>query len=169
LRKEFPTFANKTTDDLSDILKFEDLFQSYFNGLDQVQMTKTVQLELELGNENLSRKILGQAPELTELRQYIIDKQTILDSLTTNFYEQIKTQHDAMKPYTPHHLQADLQKSADRADRESDALAQQFLYGDAPRRTSGSYGDAPPADALPSPLDHDQFVKRFKQSRKTYH
>ncbi|KAJ1974797.1 hypothetical protein H4R35_003448 [Dimargaris xerosporica] len=158
LQTEFPTFANKSAEDLEDILKYEDLFQSYFDGLEQVQMTKTVQLELEIGNETLSKKILGQEKEMGDLRQTIMDRQAILDSLTTAFYEKIKTQHDATKPFAPSHLLQGLKSAARQADQDSDQLAQQFLYG-APEGGNGSPG-----------LDSaDQFVKEFRQRRKQYH
>ncbi|KAJ1660854.1 hypothetical protein IWQ61_000263 [Dispira simplex] len=165
LRNEFPTFANKTADDLEDILKFEDLFQSYFDGLEQVQMTKTVQLELETGNESLAKKILAQESELTELRQSIVDRQAILDSLTTNFYEQIKSQHTALKRYNPHHLISELEQEAQRADQESDQCAQNFLYGPSYGTTLNSSVDSCSSQSM----DHDQFVKQFLQHRKRYH
>ncbi|KAJ1979568.1 hypothetical protein H4R34_002779 [Dimargaris verticillata] len=159
LQTEFPTFANKSAEDLEDILKYEDLFQSYFDGLEQVQMNKTVQLELEIGNETLSKKILGQEKDMDELRQTIADRQAILDSLTTAFYEKIKTQHDAIKPFAPSHLLQGLKSAAHQADQDSDQLAQRFLY-DAAGGNNGSPGLVDSAD---------QFVKEFRQRRKQYH
>ncbi|KAJ2356305.1 hypothetical protein IWW50_004660, partial [Coemansia erecta] len=35
LKEQFPTFANKSADDLEDLLRFEDLFQAHIDGLEQ--------------------------------------------------------------------------------------------------------------------------------------
>ncbi|KAJ1920981.1 hypothetical protein IWQ60_006870 [Tieghemiomyces parasiticus] len=175
LRKDFPTFANKSAEDLQDILTYEDLFLSYFNGLDQVQMTKTVQLELEQGNEALSRRILNQEPDLAQLRQTIVDQQAVLDSLTTNFYERIKTQLDVVKPFAPSQLLGELQREVDRADRESDAVAQTFLYERSQHHAAtsspagGEEATGTSSSVAAPGMDHDQFIRQFKNARKQYH
>lgn len=148
LKKDFPTFANKSADDLEDLLRFEDLFQAHIDGLEQVQTTRTFEYELREGNERLAEQNLRSEPELVKLRENVAELQTFANSLTSRVFELMQEQADSQVPFSPQVLLQKLRDECKELDGESEKLAGDFMEGD---------------------MEAEDFVRRYKELRTRYH
>ncbi|KAJ1956276.1 hypothetical protein EC988_001434 [Linderina pennispora] len=153
LREHFPTFANKSADDLEDLLRYEDLFQAHIDGLEQVQLTRTLEYELRVENESLAEINLTAEPELKKMRDKVAELQAVAGSLTTRLYELVQEHVDLQKPYSPQTLIQRMNDEANQLDIKSNEVLDNF------RDHSGTIGLA----------ECDDFIKQYKQLRKSYH
>ncbi|KAJ1661862.1 hypothetical protein IW140_006358 [Coemansia sp. RSA 1813] len=127
LKEQFPTFANKSADDLEDLLRFEDLFQAHIDGLEQVQLMRTLEYELREENERLAEVNLSAEDELRKMRENVAELQMFASSLTTRLYELVQEHVDMQKPYSPLVLLQRMRDEWRRADDEAELLGTGFL------------------------------------------
>ncbi|KAJ2701037.1 hypothetical protein H4R19_005438, partial [Coemansia spiralis] len=153
LKEQFPTFANKSADDLEDLLRFEDLFQAHIDGLEQVQLMRTLEYELREENERLAEVNLSAEEELRKMRDNVAELQMFASSLTTRLYELVQEHLDLQKPYAPNVLLAKLRNEATALDEQSEALATRFM-------DSAGSDDA---------MECEEFVRQHKDLRTRYH
>ncbi|PVU97294.1 hypothetical protein BB561_000631 [Smittium simulii] len=156
LQDYYPTFANKGVEDLEDLLKYNDLFQSHFSGIEQVQMTRTLQYELRqqglaLANENLAKKAA-----LEETRRKVEEKTIILNSLTTDFYENSSYLLELQKKYSKKQQTENLAKKVAGLENDTETLVDTFI--------ESSELDTPKTDA-----QVDAFLREFVTCRTKYH
>ncbi|KAI9504342.1 hypothetical protein GGI25_004986 [Coemansia spiralis] len=153
LHEQFPTFANKSADDLEDLLRFEDLFQAHIDGLEQVQLMRTLEYELREENERLAEVNLSAEDELRKMRENVAELQMFASSLTTRLYELVQEHLDMQKPYSPLVLLQRLKDEFRKMDGESEQLANEFL--DKSESVEAS--------------ECEEFVRQYKQLRTKYH
>ncbi|KAJ1896559.1 hypothetical protein LPJ66_003914 [Kickxella alabastrina] len=124
---QFPTFANKSADDLEDLLRYADLFQAHIDGLEQIQLMRTLEYELREENERLAKVNLSSEDELKRMREGVAELQMFASSLTTRLYELVQEHLDLQKPYSPAVLLARAKREAREADEEAERRAEGFL------------------------------------------
>ncbi|PVU98800.1 hypothetical protein BB559_001262 [Furculomyces boomerangus] len=129
LNDYYPTFANKGADDLEDLLKYNDLFQTHFDGLEQVQMTRTLQYELRQQSLALAKKNLESKETLEELRNQVEKKSAVLDSLTTSFYQLSSKMVNLQRSYSAKNQLNKLVSKMGELENESENLIEKFLVG----------------------------------------
>ncbi|KAJ1857505.1 hypothetical protein GGH12_002182 [Coemansia sp. RSA 1822] len=153
LKEQFPTFANKSADDLEDLLRFEDLFQAHIDGLEQVQLMRTLEYELREENERLAEVNLSAEEELRKMRDNVAELQMFASSLTTRLYELVQEHLDLQKPYSPNVLLAKLKEEYMKLDEQSEEAAAKFMDKDGPVEAA----------------DCEEFVRQYKDLRAKYH
>ncbi|KAI9469502.1 hypothetical protein LPJ78_005268 [Coemansia sp. RSA 989] len=153
LKEQFPTFANKSADDLEDLLRFEDLFQAHIDGLEQVQLMRTLEYELREENERLAEVNLSAEEELRKMRDNVAELQMFASSLTSRFYELVQEHLDLQKPYSPTVLLAKLREECAELDTQSEDLATALMSKD---------GTIEAAEC-------EDFVRQYKDLRAKYH
>ncbi|KAJ1791768.1 hypothetical protein LPJ59_004939 [Coemansia sp. RSA 2399] len=127
LKEQFPTFANKSADDLEDLLRFEDLFQAHIDGLEQVQLMRTLEYELREENERLAEVNLSAEDELRKMRENVAELQMFASSLTSRLYELVQEHVDMQKPYSPLVLLQRMRDEWRRSDDEAEVLGAEFV------------------------------------------
>ncbi|KAF7722821.1 hypothetical protein EC973_002666 [Apophysomyces ossiformis] len=120
----------------------------FFNSLERVQRMKTVEEELRNGNENLAHKNLGREDQLLRLRAEVNDMEKEYRAVKADFEEKERQQQEAFSRFTASTVLTRLKASVYESDELSESVAQSFLDGN---------------------LDHDSFVKQFRELRKVYH
>ncbi|KAJ2720832.1 hypothetical protein GGI07_004354 [Coemansia sp. Benny D115] len=155
LKEQFPTFANKSAEDLEDLLRYEDLFQAHIDGLEQVQVMRTLEYELREENERLAQVNLSSESELKKMRENVAELQMFASSLTTRLYELVQEHLDLQKPYSPLVLLQRLCKEAEEADAESERASERFL-------AAGEGGVVDGAEC-------EEFVRQYRALRARYH
>ncbi|KAJ2810718.1 hypothetical protein FBU31_001288 [Coemansia sp. 'formosensis'] len=153
LGEQFPTFANKSADDLEDLLRFEDLFQAHIDGLEQVQLMRTLEYELREENERLAEVNLSSEDELRKMRDSVAELQMFASSLTSRLYELVQEHLDLQKPYSPMLLLQRLRDEVKALDEQAETSARAFMAGDAPIESG----------------ECEDFVRTYKQLRLRYH
>ncbi|KAJ2744934.1 hypothetical protein GGI20_002584 [Coemansia sp. BCRC 34301] len=153
LGEQFPTFANKSADDLEDLLRFEDLFQAHIDGLEQVQLMRTLEYELREENERLAEVNLSSEEELRKMRDNVAELQMFASSLTSRLYELVQEHLDLQKPYSPLLLLQRLRDECTAVDEQAENVAAGFMRGDS------DIGSA----------ECEDFVKQYKALRTRFH
>ncbi|KAJ1717933.1 hypothetical protein LPJ61_007032, partial [Coemansia biformis] len=149
----FPTFANKSADDLEDLLRFEDLFQAHIDGLEQVQLMRTLEYELREENERLAEVNLSAEDELRKMRDNVAELQMFASSLTTRLYELVQEHLDLQKPYAPNVLLGKLRGEYRSLDVQSEELATKFMD----------------KESVVESTECEEFVRQYKELRSKYH
>ncbi|KAJ2373402.1 hypothetical protein IW150_003640 [Coemansia sp. RSA 2607] len=152
LKEQFPTFANKSADDLEDLLRYEDLFQAHIDGLEQIQLMRTLEYELREENERLAQVNLSSEPELKKMRENVAELQMFANSLTTRLYELVHQHLDLQKPYSPLVLLRRLNDECKEVDAKSEEISNEFLQ----------------KESIDS-NECEEFVKQYKALRTKYH
>ncbi|KAJ2079153.1 hypothetical protein H4R24_003983 [Coemansia sp. RSA 988] len=153
LKEQFPTFANKSADDLEDLLRFEDLFQAHIDGLEQVQLMRTLEYELREENERLAEVNLSAEEELRRMRDNVAELQMFASSLTTRLYELVQEHLDLQKPYSPNALLRRLKEEYREMDQKSEEMSSSFMA----------------KDGVVEAAQCEDFVRQYKDLRARYH
>ncbi|KAJ2494364.1 hypothetical protein IWW47_004665 [Coemansia sp. RSA 2052] len=153
LHEQFPTFANKSADDLEDLLRFEDLFQAHIDGLEQVQLMRTLEYELREENERLAEVNLSSEDELRKMRDNVAELQMFASSLTSRLYELVQEHLDLQKPYSPMLLLQRLRDECRLLDDQADTVAAAFMAKDEPIDSA----------------ECEEFVRQYKSLRSRFH
>ncbi|KAJ2893777.1 hypothetical protein GGI21_001969 [Coemansia aciculifera] len=153
LHEQFPTFANKSADDLEDLLRFEDLFQAHIDGLEQVQLMRTLEYELREENERLAEVNLSSEEELRKMRENVAELQMFASSLTSRLYELVQEHLDLQKPYSPLLLLQRLKDECREVDGQAEDVAKRFLDKE---------------DKIDS-AECEDFVKQYRALRARFH
>ncbi|KAI8334381.1 hypothetical protein BC941DRAFT_432849 [Chlamydoabsidia padenii] len=148
VNSEYIAIMNKSPEEIEELLSNETAFDIFFNDLDRVKNLKTVQEELWNGNENQAHKNLSQEDAVTKLRAEVQDLNTQYTSLKSMFMEKERQQQEAFNRFSSSTVLTRLKAGVYESDDLSESVAQSFLEGS---------------------LDHDSFVKQFRELRKVYH
>ncbi|KAG5648363.1 hypothetical protein DXG03_004935 [Asterophora parasitica] len=163
LLAEFPELAHLSREDLEDLLTDPLYFQAIFHSLDRVKALYQAQAELGMANESIANNNLRLQESLYKLRS---DTQEAFDeakALEKRWKELEKEQRDVYQRFTPQFLLMRLRHSITAQDDASEALASTFIQQQPPS-TTGT-GTSTPQGAM----GVDEFIKEFKELRKTYH
>ncbi|KAJ1821078.1 hypothetical protein LPJ56_001212 [Coemansia sp. RSA 2599] len=152
LQEQFPTFANKSADDLEDLLRYEDLFQAHIDGLEQIQVMRTLEYELREENERLAQVNLSSEEELKKMRENVAELQMFASSLTTRLYELVQQHLDLQKPYSPLVLLRRLRDEGRAVDEQSERVVGEFMDRD-----------------VVESADCEEFAKSYKALRTRFH
>ncbi|KAG2187949.1 hypothetical protein INT44_000699 [Umbelopsis vinacea] len=139
---------SKSNEELEELLSNESAFEMFFQQLDQVQEQKTVQEELRRGNELFANKNLSVKDELQQLQQEVSALDAEWKEVWQKFQENDQRQQAAFNRFSTANIIGRLRAAALECDDLSESVAQSFLDGS---------------------LDHDTFVKQFRDLRKVYH
>jgi len=139
---------SKSNEELEELLSNDAAFEMFFQQLDQVQEQKTVQEELRRGNELFAKKNLAVKDELEKLQQEVSALDAEWKEVWQQFQENDQRQQAAFNRFSTNNIITRLRAAAMECDDLSESVAQSFLDGS---------------------LDHDTFVKQFRDLRKVYH
>ncbi|KAI9311261.1 hypothetical protein BX666DRAFT_1999659 [Dichotomocladium elegans] len=145
---EYNAIVNRSPEDIEELLTNDTAFEMFFNSLERVQNMKTVREELRNGNENLANKNLSRQDSLQALDAQVKALDLEYRQLKGQFEEKERQQNDAFNRFSSATVMTRLKASIQESDELSESVAQSFLDGN---------------------LDHDGFVKQFRELRKVYH
>ncbi|KAI8379306.1 uncharacterized protein BYT42DRAFT_322208 [Radiomyces spectabilis] len=146
--QEYTMIMNKTSAEVEELLSNDLPFEMFFNSLERVKGLKTVQEELMNGNENLAHKNLSREDQLAKLRTDVMNLNDEYRQEKHAFDEKERLQQEAYSRFSSSTVLTRLKASVYESDDLSESVAQSFLDGN---------------------LDHDSFVKQFRELRKVYH
>ncbi|KAJ1678802.1 hypothetical protein EV182_003329 [Spiromyces aspiralis] len=161
LQSKYPTFANKSLQDVEDLLKYPELFHSYFEGLEDVQKMHLSRAELFAQRRQLAEQNLRHMEELEKLRSTVKEQETLAESLNLAFSQLVHVQAEALRPYMPLAMLGRLKSAAQAAEEESEELITYFLSGSSNVSAAGT--------PQPSSSELESFVAKFLEVRKKYH
>ncbi|KAI0260245.1 hypothetical protein BC834DRAFT_558363 [Gloeopeniophorella convolvens] len=159
LTNEFPELAHLTREDLEDMLTDPNYFQAVFHSLTKVNELYQNQEELGLANESIANQNLALRDELYQLRSETKDTFDEAKSLEARWAELQREQREVYQRFTPQFLLMRLRHATTAQDDLSETLASSFM-----RSTSSG-----PSAANTNGKEVDDFVKEFRELRKTYH
>ncbi|KAI9244569.1 hypothetical protein BDA99DRAFT_528972 [Phascolomyces articulosus] len=145
---EYASIANKSAEELEQLLTDDVAFELFFNSFERIRSMKTVQEELRIGNENLAQKNIGNEENILKLRSETKQLDEEYRKLRSEFDEKERQQHEAFNRFSSSTVLTRLKASVYESDELSESVGQSFLDGN---------------------LDHDSFVKQFRELRKVYH
>ncbi|RUS23074.1 hypothetical protein BC937DRAFT_92737 [Endogone sp. FLAS-F59071] len=145
---ECPPIMGMSEEELEELLADDYAFTRFFDELEQVRNMRIVQEELRSGNETLANKNLSKEAELKQLQATVTELNDQYQELRSEFDEKILLQQEALKRFSRSALLARLRSAVYESDELSESIAQSFLDGK---------------------LDHDVFVREFRELRKVYH
>ncbi|KAI7858297.1 hypothetical protein BDC45DRAFT_602854 [Circinella umbellata] len=145
---EYGSIANKSAEELEQLLTDDIAFELFFSSFERIRSMKTVQEELRNGNENLAQKNIGKEDTVLKLRSEAKELDEEYRKLRSEFDEKERQQHEAFNRFSSSTVLTRLKASVYESDELSESVGQSFLDGN---------------------LDHDSFVKQFRELRKVYH
>ncbi|KAL4251785.1 VPS37 family protein [Abortiporus biennis] len=160
LLADYPQLSQLSREDLEDLLTDPRYFDAVFHSLPQVKALYQAQAELGSANEAIAKNTLTLQEPLFKLRA---DTQAAFEEakqLEARWKELEREQREVYQRFTPQFLLMRLKHATTAQDELSEALASSFVHGTSP--------DAGSANAA-NGKDVDDFVKEFKELRKTYH
>ncbi|KAI0297730.1 hypothetical protein BC826DRAFT_907496 [Russula brevipes] len=159
LTTEFPELSNLTREDLEDILADPAYFEAIFHALPKVKELYKGQAELGLANESIANQSLALQDDLYKLRSESKDAFDKAKTLEARWAELQREQKEVYQRFTPQFLLMRLRHATTAQDDLSETLASTFV------RSTSSEPAATPATGK----EVDDFVKEFRELRKTYH
>ncbi|CAL1712871.1 unnamed protein product [Somion occarium] len=157
LLADFPELSHLSREDLEEILADPQYFQAVFHSLNQVKALYQSQAELGLANESIARNNLVLQEPLYQLRSEAKEAFDEAKRLEARWKEVEREQREVYQRFTPQFLLMRLKHATTAQDELSEALASSFVQG--------SSADSSATEGK----DVDEFVKEFKELRKTYH
>lgn len=145
---EYTAINKLSIEDIEEILSNDTAFDIFFHSLDRVKNLKAFQEDLRNGNETLAHKNLSREDQLIKLRTEIQGLDSDYKLLKLEFEEKERLQQEAFNRFSVSTVLTRLKASVYESDELSESVAQSFLEGN---------------------LDHDNFVKQFREFRKVYH
>ncbi|TDL23303.1 hypothetical protein BD410DRAFT_897743 [Rickenella mellea] len=156
LLTEYPELSHLSREDLEDLLNDPAYFQAFFHSLPRVKAVLDGQVELGLANETVAKSNLSLQERLYALRQETNDAFTEAKSLEARWAQVDREQKELYQRYNQQFLLMRLRHATTAQDDASEALASSFVqHTPSAGETNGK--------------DVDDFVKEFKELRKTYH
>ncbi|KAJ8463858.1 hypothetical protein ONZ51_g9975 [Trametes cubensis] len=159
LTTEFPELAHLSREDLEDLLADPAYFQAIFHTLPQVKLLYQGQAELGSANESIARHNLTYQDDLYKLRSETQEAFDRAKGLEARWKEIEKEQREVYQRFDPQFLLMRLRHATIAQDDLSEARANAFVQG----------SPSDPGPASLSGKDIDDFVKEFRELRKTYH
>ncbi|KAL0094555.1 hypothetical protein F4703DRAFT_1819430 [Phycomyces blakesleeanus] len=145
---EYMAISHTTPEQAHELLTSDYAFDLFFHSLERVQNLKTVQGELRNGNESIAYKNLNRQDGLTLLRSEVEALDAEYKKLKEEFDVKEQQQQEAFSRFSASTVLTRLKSGVYEYDEMSESVAQSFLDGD---------------------LNHDVFVKQFREMRKVYH
>ncbi|KAF8606829.1 hypothetical protein BDV93DRAFT_468437 [Ceratobasidium sp. AG-I] len=158
LMQDFPELANLSREDLESLLTDPAYFQAIFHTLGHTKAMLTSQSELGMANEAIAKRNLALQNELYDLRSTTKEAYDRAKDLQNRWALVDREQREVYQRFTPSFLLMRLRHSTTAQDDASEAAAAAFVQ---------SSQTTKPAEAPPQELD--DFVRDFKELRKTYH
>ncbi|KAJ7927995.1 hypothetical protein B0H13DRAFT_1013759 [Mycena leptocephala] len=168
LLNDFPELADLSREDLEDLLNDPVYFQAIFHSLSRVKAMYQSQAELGMANESIANHNLALQEPLYKLRAETQEAFDDAKNLEARWKDVEREQREVYQRFSPQFLLMRLKHSKTAQDDASEALASAFVQQSA---TSGSYGGGS-GTGTPngsSGKEIDDFVREFKDLRKTYH
>nr|VWP00953.1 AAA domain-containing protein [Ganoderma boninense] len=175
LTADFPELAHLSREDLEDLLADQQYFQAVFHTLPQVKLLYQGQADLGSANESIASTSLPppspwsrlMVPEnnialqdnLYRLRSETQDAFDRAKQLEARWKEVEKEQREVYQRFDPQFMLMRLRHATTAQDDLSEARANAFVQGSV----------ADPGDVPVTNKDIDDFVKEFRELRKTYH
>ncbi|KAH8104697.1 hypothetical protein BXZ70DRAFT_610253 [Cristinia sonorae] len=156
LLTDFPELSHLSREDLEDLLVDPQYFQAVFHTLNQVKAMYQAQAELGLANETIAKNALTLQEPLYKLRSETKDAFDEAKQLEARWKDVEREQREVYQRFTPQFLLMRLKHATTAQDDASEALASSFVQGTA-------------SDSVSNGKDIDDFVKEFREMRKTYH
>jgi len=170
LFEDFPETADLSREDLEDLLTDPTYFHTFFHSLPRVKAMFQGQSELGMANESIAKRNLALQDDLYRMRSETQDAFDEARSLQARWRELDREQKELYQRYTQSFLLLRLRHAATAQDELSESLASSFI------RQSPSDSYAQPSDPSSSGSGNDatgrevdEFIKQFKELRKTYH
>jgi len=170
LAEEFPETTELSREDIEDLLTDPTYFHAFFHSLPRVKAMFQGQSELGMANESIAKRNLALQDDLYRLRS---ETQAAFDEaqmLQVRWRELDREQKELYQRYTQSFLLLRLRHAATAQDELSESLASSFIrqspsvsYTQSFEPSSSGNGN----DAVGKEVD--EFVKQFKELRKTYH
>ncbi|KAH0832046.1 hypothetical protein J3R83DRAFT_12953 [Lanmaoa asiatica] len=139
-----------------DLLNDPAYFQAIFHSLSSVKSLYQSQTELGMANEAIAQTNLSLQDRLYQLRSETKDAFDQAKSLEARWKEVEREQKEVYQRFSPQFLHLRLRHATTDQDNASEALASSFV------QSSSSSGSNDASDV-------DDFVKEFRELRKTYH
>ncbi|EKM51876.1 uncharacterized protein PHACADRAFT_127852 [Phanerochaete carnosa HHB-10118-sp] len=156
LLRDFPELSHLTREDLEDLLADPVYFQAIFHSLDRVKALYQAQAELGMANESIAKNNLALQESLYQLRSDTKDAFDEAKQLEARWKEVEREQRELYQQrHDPQFLLMRLKHATTAQDDLSEASALSFIKS--------------VPDAVPNGKDVDDFVKEFRELRKTYH
>ncbi|KAI0822020.1 hypothetical protein BC628DRAFT_1328292 [Trametes gibbosa] len=159
LMADFPELAHLAREDLEDLLADPAYFQAIFHSLPQVKLLYQGQADLGAANENIAKNNLAYQEDLYKLRSETQEAFDKAKSLEARWKDIEKEQREVYQRFDTQFLLMRLRHATIAQDDISEARANAFVQGSA----------SDPSPAGLSGKDIDDFVKEFRELRKTYH
>ncbi|ETW81694.1 hypothetical protein HETIRDRAFT_318186 [Heterobasidion irregulare TC 32-1] len=159
LLTEFPELSHLSREDLEDMLVDPAYFQAVFHTLTTVKELYRAQAELGLANESIAKQNLSVQDEVYRMRSETKDAFDEAKALEARWAELEREQKEVFQRFNPQFLLMRLRHATTAQDDLSEALASTFV------RSSASEVPSPSTNGK----DVDDFVKEFRELRKTYH
>ncbi|KAH9991277.1 hypothetical protein BJV77DRAFT_1008681 [Russula vinacea] len=158
LTAEFPELSHLTREDLEDMLAEPAYFQAIFHTLSKVKELYQSQAELGIANVTVANQNLALQDGYTN---YVQRPRCFRrrESIRSQVDRAAREQKEVYQRFTPQFLLMRLRHATTAQDDLSEALASTFV------RSTSSEPAATPA----SGKEVDDFVKEFRELRKTYH
>lgn len=158
LMQDFPELANLSREDLESLLSDPAYFQAIFHTLGHTKAMLASQSELGMANEAIAKRNLALQNELYDLRSTTKDAYDRAKDLQNRWAVVDREQREVYQRFTPSFLLMRLRHATTAQDDASEAASAAFVQ---------SSQTTKPAEATPQELD--DFVRDFKELRKTYH
>ncbi|TFK81454.1 hypothetical protein K466DRAFT_557892 [Polyporus arcularius HHB13444] len=159
LTAEFPELAHLSREDLEDLLADPQYFQAIFHSLPQVKLLYQGQAELGSANESIAKNNLALQDDLYRLRGETQEAFDRAKQLEARWKEIEKEQREVYQRFDPQFLLMRLRHATTAQDDLSEARANALVQGSASDPDAGTL----------TGKDIDEFVKEFRELRKTYH
>ncbi|PIL22354.1 hypothetical protein GSI_15042 [Ganoderma sinense ZZ0214-1] len=159
LTADFPELAHLSREDLEDLLTDPQYFQAVFYTLPQVKLLYQGQADLGSANESIAKNNLALQDHLYKLRSETQDAFDRAKQLEARWKEVEKEQREVYQRFDPQFMLMRLRHATTAQDDLSEARANAFVQGSV----------ADPGDVPVTSKEIDDFVKEFRELRKTYH
>lgn len=158
LIQDFPELASLSREDLESLLSDPAYFQAIFHSLAHTKAMLASQSELGMANEAIAQRNLALQGELYDLRSATKDAYDRAKDLQKRWAAVDREQREVYQRFTPSFLLMRLRHATIAQDDASETAAAAFVQ---------SSQTTKPAEANSQELE--DFVKEFKELRKTYH
>ncbi|KAJ7695659.1 hypothetical protein B0H17DRAFT_1055072 [Mycena rosella] len=169
LLNDFPELADLSREDLEDLLNDPVYFQAIFHSLSRVKAMYQSQAELGMANESIAKHNLALQEPLYRLRAETQEAFDDAKNLEARWKDVDREQREVYQRFSPQFLLMRLKHSKTAQDDASEALASVFVQQSS---TSGSTYGGGSGTGTPNGApgkEIDDFVREFKDLRKTYH
>ncbi|KAJ7044157.1 hypothetical protein C8F04DRAFT_1071841 [Mycena alexandri] len=165
LLSDFPELTDLSREDLEDLLTDPVYFQAIFHSLDRVKAMYQSQAELGMANESIAKHNLELQEPLYRLRAETKEAFDDAKNLEARWRDVEREQREVYQRFSPQFLLMRLKHSKTAQDDASEALASAFVSSSS--MTAGSGTGTP--NGAGAGKEIDDFVREFKDLRKTYH